>query len=273
MTEETIRARDGTELFVRGWRPDGAARAVIVLVHGFKAHGGMFEDAAGELAQHGYAAYALDLRGHGRSAGERLYVDRFEEYVADVDAVVRLARSREPGLPIFVLGHSAGGVVSSAYAIEHQDELAGFICESFAQEVPAPDAVLAIVKAISRVAPRAGVFDLKADDFSRDPEFVERMKHDPLIPRRRYPSRTVAEMRRAEQRLDTSFQRITLPVLILHGTRDEVTRPHGSQRFYDTTGSTDKTLRLYEGHVHDLLNDVGKEQVLGEITEWIDARV
>lgn len=273
MNEEMFEGSGGVQLFARSWRPDGPARAVIVLVHGFKAHSGMFDDPARELVQHGYAVYALDLRGHGRSGGERLYVDRFADYVADLDRFVELAGSREPGAPLFVLGHSAGGVVSSAYTLEHQDRLAGFICESFAQEVPAPEALLAVVKGISRLAPHVGVFDLNADDFSRDSEFVERMKNDPLIPRMRYPSQTVAEMKRAEERLERGFQGITLPVLILHGTLDKVTRPHGSQLFYDMAGSTDKTLRLYEGHYHDLLNDVGKEQVMGEITEWIDAHL
>jgi alpha-beta hydrolase superfamily lysophospholipase len=176
-------------------------------------------------------------------------------------------------VPVFVLGHSAGGVVASAYALEHQGELAGFISESFAQEVPAPDALLAAVKALSRVAPRARVYALKNEHFSRDPAFVERMNRDPLIENDRYPAQTVAEIRRAEQLLAKSFPRMELPVLILHGTRDKVTKPHGSQLFYDTARSTDKTLRLYDGHFHDLLNDLGKEQVMGEVTQWIDAHV
>lgn len=273
MNEEMIAGKDGLKLFVRSWHPTGEARAVVVLVHGLKAHGGLFDWAGAKLAEDGLAAYAVDLRGHGRSEGERLYVEKFADYVADVDAAVQLARSRWPGVPVFVLGHSAGGVVSSAYALEHQGELAGFISESFAQEVPAPDALLAAVKALSRVAPRARVYALKNEHFSRDPAFVERMNHDPLIESDRYPAQTVAEIRRAEQRLAKSFPRMELPVLILHGTRDKVTKPHGSQLFYDTARSRDKTLRLYDGHFHDLLNDVGKEQVMGEVTRWIDAHV
>lgn len=271
--EETIEGRGGVDLFVRSWRPHGPARAVVVVVHGFKAHGGLFDWAADQLVREGLAVYAVDLRGHGKSGGEPLYVERYEDYVADVDRCVQHARSREPGVPLFVLGHSAGGVISSAYALEHQDQLAGFICESFAQEVPVPAPVLALVKRISRLAPHLGVYALKDERFSRDPAFVTRMKNDPLISRGRYPSHTVAEMTRAEEHLDESFPRMTMPVLILHGTRDGVTKPHGSQRFYDTAASNDKTLRLYDGHFHDLLNDVGREEVLGEITDWIDAHI
>lgn len=273
MTEETLVGASGLRIFTRSWRPKGQARAAIVLVHGFKAHSGMFQWAGERLAEHGIASYALDLRGHGRSEGERLYVDEFNEYLTDVDDAVRLARSREPGVPVFLLGHSAGGVISSAYVLEHQRQLAGFICESFAQEVPAPNAVLAVVRGLSHVAPHAGVFDLKDDDFSRDPMFVERMKQDRLITHARYPSQTVAEMARAEDRMAKAFPRITLPVFIMHGTFDKVTKPHGSQLFYDTTGSSDKTLRLYEGHFHDLLNDVGRERVMADIKDWIDRHI
>lgn len=273
MIEETFEGAGGLKIFLRSWRPDGKARAVLACVHGFKAHGGLIDGVADQFTRHGIAVYALDLRGHGRSEGERLFVDKFADYVADVDRVVEIARAREPGAPIFVLGHSAGGVIANAYVIDHQAQLAGFVCESFAQEVPAPDLVLSLVKALSRVFPHAGVLDLKDENFSRDPAFVERMKNDPLIPHQRYPSHTVAELARADDRMKKGFGAIKLPVLILHGTVDKVTRPSGSQLFYETAGSTDKTLRLYEGHFHDLLNDVGKEQVMTDITTWIDAHV
>lgn len=273
MEERMLEGRGGTKIFVRAWRPRGDVRAAVVLVHGLKAHGGMFEWAARQLVEHDLAVYALDLRGHGRSEGERLYVDSFDDYTSDVDTLVAHVRESLPGTPIFVLGHSAGGVISSAYALDHQGELAGLVCESFAQEVPAPAAVLRAIRGLSRIAPHLGVLDLDADDFSRDPAFVARMKQDPLIPARRYPTRTVAELARAEDHLARSFPRFSMPVLILHGTDDRVTLPHGSQVFFENAGSDDKTLRLYEGHAHDLLNDLGREQVLGEITGWIDAHL
>lgn len=273
MKEEMFEGKDGVKLLARSWRPEGPARAVMVLVHGFKAHSGLFDWAAKELAKADIAVYALDLRGHGKSGGEPLFVESFDEYVGDVAKLVDLARARQPGVPVFVLGHSAGGVISSAYALENQDKLAGFICESFAQEVPAPDFVLALVKGISHIAPHVGVFALKDDDFSRDPKFVERMKHDPLISRDSYPSKTVAEMARADERLARSFPEMRIPVLILHGTDDKVTVPHGSQVFFDRASSEDKTLRLYDGHAHDLLNDVGRERVMSEITTWLDRHI
>jgi alpha-beta hydrolase superfamily lysophospholipase len=273
MKQEMFEGKDGIKLFLRSWRPTRSPRAVIVIVHGFKAHSGLYEWAGAQLAEQGFAVYALDLRGHGRSEGDRQEVEKFTDYVAGVHQLVLLAKAREPGLQVFMLGHSAGGVIGCGYQLEHQAELAGYVCESFAHEVPAPDFALAILKGISHIAPHAHVLKLDDDGFSRDPAFVERMKTDPLIERAGYPARTVAEMVRADDRLKREFGLITLPVLIIHGTEDRVTLPHGSQRFYDNGGSSDKTLKLYEGHFHDLLNDVGKELVLADIVAWIAARI
>ena len=221
----------------------------------------------------GLAVYALDLRGRGKSDGERFYVQQFEDYVSDVAGLVTLAKSREPGIPAFLLGHSAGGVVACAYTIDHHAELAGLICESFAFQVPAPEFALAVLKGLSHIAPHAHVLRLKNEDFSRDPKVVAAMNADPLIAHETQPTQTVAAMVRADERLKTGFPRITLPVLILHGTEDKATRPSGSQFFYDTAGSTDKTLKLYDGHVHDLLNDLDKEIVMADIAGWIKVRL
>ena len=111
------------------------------------------------------------------------------------------------------------------------------------------------------------------DTLSRDPAVVRAMNEDPFIAGEVQPTLTVAEMVRADERLEREFGQITLPVLILHGDADKVTRPGGSQQFYDNAGSRDKTLKLYPGHAHDLLNDVDKDLVLGDITRWIEARL
>jgi alpha-beta hydrolase superfamily lysophospholipase len=273
MREETIQGAAGLNLFTRSWRPAGAPRGVAVLVHGFNSHSGYYFWVAGQLAASGLAVYALDLRGRGKSDGERFYVEKMTDYVRDVEALMAVVKSRDAGLPIFLLGHSAGGVVSCLYTLEHQRKLAGLICESFAFQVPAPDFALAVLKGLSHVAPHAHVLRLKNEDFSRDPKVVEAMNSDPLIAHEVQPTLTVAEMVRADERLKKEFPQITLPVLILHGTLDKATKPSGSQLFFDTAGSTDKTLKLYDGHFHDLLNDLGKEQVMADVSDWIRARL
>jgi alpha-beta hydrolase superfamily lysophospholipase len=196
----------GLELFFRSWRPTSAARGVVIVVPGFNSHSGYYEWVAEQLTARGLAVYAIDLRGRGQSEGERFYVDRFEDYVSDVNALVVLARSRDAGLPMFILGHSAGGVVACLYAADHQPDLAGLICESFAFKVPAPDVALAALKGLSHLAPHAHVLRLKNEDFSRDPAIVQQMNNDPLIADEKQPTQTVAEMVRADQRLEQAFR-------------------------------------------------------------------
>ena len=269
--EEMVQGKGG-RLFGRSLRPVGKARGVVLLVHGFNSHSGYYAWVADRLVASGLAAYAVDLRGRGQSDGERFFVESMEDYVHDVETLAAIAREREPGLPVFVLGHSAGGVVACVYALEHQSELAGLVCESFAYQVPAPDLALAVLKGLSHIAPHAHVLKLENKDFSRDPGAVQAMNEDKLIANEVQPTQTVAAMVRADERLEKEIPLLKLPVLILHGTLDKATKPAGSQRFYDRSGSKDKTLKLYEGHFHDLLNDVGREEVMEDITGWIAAR-
>jgi acylglycerol lipase len=273
MKEETFAGVGGLRLFARSWRPEGTPRGVVVLVHGFNSHSGYYAWVAEQLVANGLAAYALDLPGRGKSEGERFYIEKFSDIAADISTFVNLAKSREPGLPVFLLGHSAGGVASCIYTLEHQAEINGLICESFAFQTPAPDVALAILKGLAHVAPHAHVLKLKNEDFSRDPKTVQRMNSDPLIANEVQPTQTVAEMVRADERLKKEFPLIKLPVLIVHGTADKATKSSGSQFFFDHTGSTDKTLKLYEGHYHDLLNDVGKELVFADIQAWLNAHL
>ena len=273
MNESSFVGVGGLKIFTRAWRPTGTPRAVVVIVHGFNSHSGQYQWVAEQFVANGLAVYALDLRGRGQSEGERFYVDKMEDFIEDVDTLMTMAKAQEPGLPVFLLGHSAGGVISCVYTLEHQAKLTGLICESFAQELPVPDLVLAVLKGVSYISPHTHVFKLNNADFSRDPKVVETMNNDPLIEGESQPAETAAVMVHANERLKKEFPLITLPVLILHGTLDKATKPSGSQHFYEMAGSTDKTLKLYEGHFHDLLNDVDKEVVMADIQHWLDAHI
>jgi alpha-beta hydrolase superfamily lysophospholipase len=270
--EGTLTSSDGTRLFHRSWQPPDQPRAVIVIVPGFNSHSGYYRWTGQQLADQRAAVYAVDLRGRGQSDGERFFVGSFDDYLRDVDAMVGVAASQHPGVPLFVLGHSAGGVLACLYVLGHQSRLAGLICESFAFQTPAPEFALAVLKGLSHVFPHAHVLHLKNEDFSRDASVVEAMNADPLIAHETQPTQTVAELARADDRLRAAFPDITLPVLILHGTADRAAKASGSQAFFDAVGSSDKTLKLYDGVYHDPLNDHGRERVMADIAAWIDAR-
>ena len=270
--EETISGTGG-DLFLRSWRPAATPRAVVAICPGFNAHSGDYQWAADQFTAAGLAVYAVDLRGRGHSAGERFYVEKVDDYVADVGAMVATAKAREQDLKVFLLGHSAGGVVSVTYALDHGAEIAGLICEDFAYQVPAPDFVIAALKGLAHLAPHAKAFALHNADFSRIPARVAAMNADPLIVHETQPFQTMAALAHADDRLERSFGEVTVPVFIVHGAEDKVTKPSGSREFFEYAGSADKTLKIYDGRFHDMLNDLGREEVMGDIQAWIDARI
>jgi acylglycerol lipase len=269
---EIIKSGD-EDLYLRIWRPTSKPLAVLAFVPGFNSHGGHFSWAAERLAARGFAVYAIDLRGRGRSSGVRFHVDRFADYLDDVDNMIRIASRRDAGLEIFLMGHSAGGVIATAYAMGHQAQLAGLICESFAFRVPAPAPVLSLVKWISAVFPRLPVLKLPNAGFSRDRRFVRDMDRDPAIRGERSTAGAVTQMNYGNELIERGFESLTLPLLIMHGSADTVTLPNGSHRFFLEAGSQDKALKLYDGHMHDLLNDVGRDEPMDDIITWIRARV
>ena len=273
MRESTFEGVGGLKIFTRSWQPEGKPRGVVVIVPGFNSHGGQYLWVGEQFAAKGLAAYAIDLRGRGRSEGERYYVEKMEDYTEDVATLIKSAKSENPDVPVFLLGHSAGGVVSCIYTLDHPSEIDGLICESFAYDLPVPDIVLSFLKGLSYITKHTHVFTLHNEIFSRDPQVVEAMNNDPLIHGESQPVQTAKVLIDAASRLKAEFPLIKLPVLILHGTEDKATNPKGSRFFYDNVGSTDKSLNLYEGHYHDLLNDLGKELVMADITNWIDARI
>jgi len=269
----TFEIGNGQKVFYRNWKTADSPKAVVIIVHGFNSHSGYYQWTAEQLTAKNFETYAIDIRGRGNSDGERFYIADNNEIISDIDQLVSLAKEANPNLPLFVLGHSAGGVLSALYMLDHQDRVNGFICESFAYQLPAPDFAIAVLKGLSHIAPHAHVLKLKNEEFTRDPAAVEAMNNDPLIAHEVQPTKTIQQLVLADERLKKGFPDITIPLLIIHGTMDKATKPAGSQEFYDKSGSTDKTLKFYEGHYHDLLNDIDKEIVMNDILEWLSKRV
>lgn len=257
------------KIFTRTWTPDVQPTGVVVLVHGLNSHSGYYQWTAEQFVGQGYAVFALDLQGRGESEGERFYIENIYDCVSDIDTLLESAKKQYSNLPFFVLGHSAGGVLACLYALEHQGKIKGLVCESFAFQVPAPDFALTVLKGLSHIAPHLHSVKLKNEDFSRDLSVVERMNNDPLIANESQPTKTMEQLVLADERLKNEFSKIHIPVFIIHGTADKATRYSGSQMFYENVGTSDKSLKLYEGHYHDLLNDLDKEVVMNDIAGWI----
>ncbi len=271
--ELTVSGNDGESLFYRAWRPNHMApRAVLLIVPGFKSYSGRYAWAGAELAKAGYAVYALDLRGRGRSEGAAYTVSDFDEYVDDVDAVASAVKSKEGDIPFFVAGHSAGAVIALLYTLKHGAEIAGVVAMSIAQELPAPGFALALFKMLSGVLPRVPILKLKAQDFTRDPSVLASMNADPFIATETEPLQTVAALVRAGERLSARIPQLKVPVLFLHGTADHAARPSGSEHLYEAARSADKQLKMYDGVLHEPLADVGRKQVMEDLLGWLEQR-
>ena len=270
-TEETISGKAG-KIFLRSWSSQKAPNAIVVLCHGFNSHGGMYLWTGKRLSENGFHTYALDLRGRGKSEGARFFVSSFEEYVEDVKSLIDVVKLRHPNVPVFLFGHSAGGVASCIYTLDHRQDLAGLICESFAFKLPAPDFALAAIGFLSRFLPNMKAVTLKNSNVSRDTDIVTAMNADPLIAGESQPASTAAALVRANARLARDFASIRLPLLVMHGTADRATLSRGSEQFYAEAGSPDKILKIYKDRYHDLLSDFGKEEVIADIIAWLNGR-
>jgi acylglycerol lipase len=265
-------AADGTKLFHQSWRPLGQPRASLVIVHGLKDHSSRYSSAAEVLARRGYAVHALDLRGHARSEGVRVYVRAFDEYVSDVDAFVKRVRKAESALPMFLFGHSMGGAIVTTLVETRRPRLQGLVLSGAALKVNALPFKILGTMITDGIAPEAPVFQLDLAQFSRDAAVVKEGSTDPLVYQGAAPARTAAELIDAIDRMRGRFETLTVPLLVMHGGADKVTPPSGSRELYERARSEDKTLAIYEGLFHDLLHEPERAKVLGDMAAWMDAR-
>ncbi|CAN5621747.1 alpha/beta hydrolase [soil metagenome] len=265
----------GASLFEHWWRPRNEARAMVIIVHGLKDHGARYDHVGEWFAEHGYATYAFDLRGHGESAGERFFVETFDEYVEDLDVFVARVLEKEPEKPLFLLGHSMGGAVVSLFVLLRKPDLEGLVLSAPALEPTAnvSPVLIWLSGVISRFFPRAPVTKVDIKALSHLPEVIEAARKDPLSNERPAPARTGYEILRAMRRIRERSHEITVPILIMHGTEDHLTNPQGSERLFKRASSEDKELKLYEGLYHEILNESEKERVLGDITAWLEKRL
>ncbi len=264
----------GVDVCYRQWHPAGETRAVLQVVHGLAEHSGRYAELAVQVNQAGYAVCALDLPGHGKSGGTRGHIPRFKDYL---DAVLELRRQVGewyPRLPVFLLGHSMGGLVSAVTALEHQQLFAGLILSGAAIQNPEqpPALQVMVVRLLAKLLPRLGVMQLSADAVSRDPAVVRAYTEDPLNHMGKISARQVAELFAAMQRLQAQASQLTLPLLILHGGADALTAVAGSRLLYDMAQSPDKTLTVYDGLFHEIFNEPEGREIVADVVAWMRQR-
>lgn len=271
--EETITAGDGLRLYVRR-RQVESARASVIIAHGFGEHSGRYGALTDHLISRSYSVTGYDHRGHGLSDGLPGHVENFAEYEEDLGRVIASVHSQGESRSIYLLGHSMGGLVTLRYLARKNIAVAGAIISSpligVAVAVPAHKMMIARVSA--RMAPRLRLDnELDPATLSRDPEVGRAYAADPLV-NRKVSARWFAEATRAMEEVKVMASRISLPVLIMHGTKDQIASLDDTRRLFERIGSSDKELGIYEGFYHELFNEPEKVELFERVTEWLDKR-
>jgi alpha-beta hydrolase superfamily lysophospholipase len=270
-----VRSADGLCLQGYAWAPAGPPRGAVVVVHGIRHHATRYGALAEALAADGLLVVAQDHRGHGRSGGKRQRFDAIADLEGDVDLAVARARAEAPGVPLFLYGHSLGGLVATTWALDHRDALAGLVLSGPALRLPpdlSPGTVRA-AKAVAAIAP--GLRAQPVDDtvFVRDPAEKQALASDPLVDHFDLPAASAAAAVRGIERVESAMEQVTAPLLAMHGTADLATNVEGSRALVARAASADKTLKLWDGLAHDLLHEPERTEVVAVVTAWIDARL
>jgi alpha-beta hydrolase superfamily lysophospholipase len=273
-TESRSTADDGLELYEQSWAAD-QPRAHLIIVHGLGEHSGRYQNYVDYFAPRGYTLHGADLRGHGRSGGKRGHIDRFAQYISDLDRRVARLRSADAAAPVFILGHSLGSLIALKYGLDHPAGLSGIVVTGTALRdalaLPAWKRRLAGV--LSSVAP-----SLKTDSgilakcLSQDPAVITAHRADPLMHRWGTP-RLATEVEAVRAELYRRVGEWQAPLLMLHGGADLICLPAGAQAFAQSVCPALVAYHEYDGLFHEIHNEEERARVFGEIEAWLDARL
>lgn len=273
LTTYCAKAADGTCLQAYEWKPRGQVRGAVVIIHGIRDHATRYGALAEALGAQGFAVYAQDLRGHGRSGGDRQRFESIGQLVADADLAVAEAKRRNPGVPVFVYGHSLGGLIATQYALAHGAGLQGVVLSGPALKLmpSVTDGQKSAARFFSGVLPGLPAQAVDDTEFVRDPAAKAELASDPQIDHANLPARSAAAALDAIDDVQRRMDQVTVPLFIMHGAEDKATNPDGSRDLYARARSADKTLKVYDGMFHDLLHEPERDRIVHDVTAWISA--
>lgn len=272
----TFAGAGGLPLYYQAWMPPDRRnrKAVLINLHGLGDHSGLYPSIASHFPGRGVAVYAYDMRGNGRSPGQRAYLREWDEYRGDLHAFLALVREREGHIPTFVLGHSLGGLVVLDYALSHTDELNGAIAAAPPLgQLGVPPILMALGRIMSRVWPRFSLeVGMDLSGLSRDPAVVKTVLADPLF-HRRGTARLSTEVTTAIARVQAGAADFSVPLLLLHGSADRMVPPDGTREFFSKVRYADREFREYPDAYHGLFADLNFELVLRDVEQWIERHI
>lgn len=257
------------------WTPDIAPRGVVVLSHGLGEHARRYDHVAARFGEDGLVTYALDHRGHGRSAGKRVLVKHISEYTGDFDTLVGIATKEHPGLARIVLGHSMGGGIVFAYGVERPDDYDLMVLSgpAVAAQTAVSPLLVMVAKALGAIAPGLPVQELDANAISRDPAVVNAYNTDPLVHHGKVPAGIARALLTVSETMPQRAPALTAPLLVVHGSEDRLIPADGSRQLVKAVGSSDVELKVYPGLYHEVFNEPERNQVLDDVVSWINARL
>ena len=270
-TDGDFKGERGLDIYFQAWLPESDPTAVLLVVHGLAEHSGRYMNLVNRFVPLGYAVYGLDHIGHGKSDGQRAHVENFSDFTGTLTLFSSMVRVRHPDTPVFIVGHSMGGLIASCYLLDHSDEFAGAVISapSIKPSGKVSGATVFIGKVLSALFPKAGLLQLDAAAISKDPEVVRAYREDPLVYNGKISARLAAEMMKTMERVAAEAEKITLPILIVQGTEDKLVDPSGAQLLCDRSGSTNKTIKMYDGLYHEVFNEPDRERVLKDVEDWL----
>ena len=274
-TERTFDGVGGVRIVYDVWMPDTAPRGVVVLAHGYGEHARRYDHVAERFGQAGLAMYALDHRGHGRAGGKRVRVRHMKEFVADYRTLVQTARKENPGLPLIVLGHSMGGGIAFAYGAQYPGEYDLMVLSgpAIAAHTGVSKAKAILGKAVGSILPDLPIEQISPELVSRDPKVVADYKADPLVYRGKIPAGIGKALLVVGETMERTAPGISAPLLVVHGEDDQLVSAEGSRRLVRCIGSKDVELKVYPELYHEVFNEPERDQVLDDVTSWIQARL
>jgi alpha-beta hydrolase superfamily lysophospholipase len=264
----------GLRLYRRWWRAP-EPRAALLLVHGYGEHCGRYDPVGQWFAARGFAVHAYDHRGHGKSEGRVCHVDRFDEFLDDLARMLDAVREAEPGRPIFLVGHSMGGLITTAFLRERHPDVAGAVTSGAALAMPDafPRWRAILARMLRRVVPRLALpSGLPTHGVSRDAAVVRAYEADPLVHSTMTTSLAMELLDRL-QRTAGGGAEIRVPMLMLHGGADLLVSAEGTREFAKTVTVPGSDVRIYPELYHEIFNEPEQEKVFADVLHWLDERL
>jgi alpha-beta hydrolase superfamily lysophospholipase len=273
-TEGAFKAPNQDNIYYQAWLPESEAKVVMLVLHGLGEHSGRYQNLAQHFVALGYAVYALDHSGHGKSDGLREYIERFEDYSETVETFRAMIQDWQANQAIFLLGHSMGGLIAAQHLLKYQANFSGAIFS--APGIKLSDSITPLTiflgKVLAALAPKMGLMALDYRGISRDPNIRKNYRDDPLVFHGKTTARLGVELLKTMQTVAAEAGKIRLPILILQGSADTMINPAGAQLLYDQASSKDKTLTFYQGFYHELFNEPEHALVFADVAAWLATR-